>query len=278
MPSLPARLLASALRLGVRAISVSDQPGFTGKDGEASYVDAPRLVCGVSGRSRYRVRDRNGLGIVTLGPGGVLALAAGCWVTALPRRGSSTIGAVIHPKLLRLIARVANERTVVEVPSKEGSLHELASRLVHPWPGPEPQVAVGAMATLVLAECALLAQEAKEPTPNQEAWLAACAIIEDSCMRHLTRSEVASSVRVHPNHLARLFRRHGGCSFAQALRRARLTRAAGLLDDPHLKLDAVARLSGFSSASHLVRCWRLAHGCTPRRRQVGGSILGRLDH
>lgn len=177
---------------------------------------------------------------------------------------------------LRLVARIASKRTVGEVPLKDGGLRELASRLVHPWPGPEPQVAVGAIATLVLAECARLAEEAEEPSLNQEAWLAACAMIEESCARPLSRATVASSVGVHPNHLSRLFRRHGGGSFAQALRRARLTRAAALLNDPQLKLDAVARLSGFSSASHFVRSWRLAHGSTPRRHQRGKSNPGRL--
>lgn len=99
MTRLHARLLVSALRLGVRTIRVADKPGFTGKDGLASYVDAPRLVCCVSGQSRYHVRDGDGLCTVALEAGDVLALAAGCWVTALAhRRGCSTVGAVFYPK------------------------------------------------------------------------------------------------------------------------------------------------------------------------------------
>jgi transcriptional regulator GlxA family with amidase domain len=78
---------------------------------------------------------------------------------------------------------------------------------------------------------------------------------------------------VHPNHLARLFRRFGGTTFAQALRAARLQRAQALMDDPRLKLAAVARFSGFASASHLVRCYRLVHGRTPGRERAQGSSM-----
>ncbi len=271
VPSVVAR---RCLGHGVTAVVRALHPGFTGEYGIASYVDAPRLVACASGRPRYRIWHEGSAVVVTLAPGTVLAIAAGCWVTSLPRSGCATFGAVSYPRRLRLIARQGALRSESEMALGDDSLHLLCTRLAQPWDGPEAAVAERALATVVLAECLRCDGVGTQPEPGRAAWSAALAAIEEGCQGRLGRTAVAAAAGVHPNHLARLFRRFGGTTFAQALRAARLQRAQALMGDPRLKLAAVARLSGFASASHLVRCYRLAHGCTPGRVRGSASVEG----
>lgn len=265
---------ADLLRRGVGPVLRADQPGYSGDGGLASCLDAPRLVACLAGRPAYRLRREGGLATVRLAPGGILAIAPGCWVTALPRRRGATLGVICHPRHVRLLLRHGGQRLVGEAEPPDDALHHLCRRLTQAWDGPEPAAAERALAGAILAECARLA--VISGAPGRAAWLAARAAIEEGCGGRLTRATVAAAAGVHPNHLARLLRRHSGTTFAQALRTARLERAEALLADPGLKLAAVARRCGFASASHLVRRYRLARGRTPgrERRRGSGTLRG----
>lgn len=74
--------------------------------------------------------------------------------------------------------------------------------------------------------------------------------------------DLARAAGVHPVHLARAYRRHFGCGPAEALRRQRLARAAGLLSRP-LSLAQIAADSGFADQSHMTRAFRRHYGVTP---------------
>jgi AraC family transcriptional regulator len=98
--------------------------------------------------------------------------------------------------------------------------------------------------------------------------------------------ETALAVGVHPVHLARVFRRHLGCSVAGYVRRLRLERAATLLSLERSPISAVAHSCGFADQSHLTRALRRETGLTPAtfrrlaiRRDVasvqdGGGLRG----
>ena len=74
--------------------------------------------------------------------------------------------------------------------------------------------------------------------------------------------------------LTRQFRAATGMSVKQFATRARLARAADLLRDPGLTLEAVAARCGFADARQLRRLWRAAHGeplSAQRRRPAAAS-------
>jgi AraC family transcriptional regulator len=85
-------------------------------------------------------------------------------------------------------------------------------------------------------------------------------------MEHL-----AHEAGVHPVHVARVFRRHHGCTAASHVRRLRVAWAQEQLLRPGASLAAVALAAGFSDQSQFSRAFRQVVGVSParwRREQV----------
>jgi AraC family transcriptional regulator len=82
--------------------------------------------------------------------------------------------------------------------------------------------------------------------------------------------ELAHQAEVHPAYMARVFRRHYGCSPATYLRRCRMERAIGLLDDPGLTVAEVAASCGFFDQAHFTHAFRRAHRVTPSQYRALG--------
>ena len=73
----------------------------------------------------------------------------------------------------------------------------------------------------------------------------------------------SAALNVSEDHLGRLFKLHTGKSFRAYLREVRLSEAVHLLEHSDASIKAVAGLVGYSEASHFVRYFREATGCTP---------------
>ncbi|NIP79758.1 MAG: helix-turn-helix domain-containing protein [Gemmatimonadetes bacterium] len=76
-------------------------------------------------------------------------------------------------------------------------------------------------------------------------------------------ADLAAEVEIHPVHLARVFRRHHGCSPGEYLRRLRVRRACALLAETDESLAAVAYATGYADQSHFTRQLKRALGVTP---------------
>ena len=93
-------------------------------------------------------------------------------------------------------------------------------------------------------------------------------------IRHL-----ASTVGVHPTHLARAFRAFLGCTPGDLLRARRLELAAADLMDPGRELAQVALDSGFSDQAQFTKAFHRLYGVPPGvYRSLGGALArsGRL--
>jgi AraC family transcriptional regulator len=75
--------------------------------------------------------------------------------------------------------------------------------------------------------------------------------------------DLAAAAGVHPVYLARVFRRHFGCSLTAYLRQLRVRAAAAALADEPDGIAAVAGGSGFADQSHLCRSFRAVLGVAP---------------
>lgn len=73
----------------------------------------------------------------------------------------------------------------------------------------------------------------------------------------LSLSNVAEVVGVHPTHLAKMFRRHYGCTIGEYIRMLRLDYAAKLLAQPNKTLSAIALVAGFYDQSHFAHFFKL---------------------
>ena len=88
-------------------------------------------------------------------------------------------------------------------------------------------------------------------------------VIEERCAQPLTIRDVAKAVHCSPSALRSYFQTTRRSSPREHLQQVRLGRAIGFLRTSNLKLDAVAELCGYDSASHLTRCVKKAMGKTP---------------
>jgi AraC family transcriptional regulator len=82
----------------------------------------------------------------------------------------------------------------------------------------------------------------------------------DDCV---SLSQLANAVRVHPTHLARVFRAHHGVSVGEYGRRVRVEWAAAELARGDTALALIATRAGFADQSHFTRVFRHHIGTTP---------------
>jgi len=88
-------------------------------------------------------------------------------------------------------------------------------------------------------------------------------VIHEQFLESLSLSSVAELVGVHPAHLAKMFRRHYGCTLGDYVRRLRLDYAAQLLARSEKTLSAIAVAAGFYDQSHFAHLFKLRFGVTP---------------
>jgi AraC family transcriptional regulator len=105
---------------------------------------------------------------------------------------------------------------------------------------------------------------ARSPSPPRWLALAAEAAADVATDSGATIAGIAQEVGVHPVHLARMYRRHFGCTPGEALRRHRVSLAAGLLSRRQ-GLAEIALDAGFADQSHMTRAFRREYGTTPAR-------------
>lgn len=105
------------------------------------------------------------------------------------------------------------------------------------------------------------------------AWLKrAYELINDRRAEEISVAEIASTVGVHPLHLARTFRKFFNCSPGEYLRNCRIELASNLLLGSEKTLVEIALISGFGDQSQFTRSFKQHTGVTPGKfREVHKS-------
>ena len=94
-------------------------------------------------------------------------------------------------------------------------------------------------------------------------WLARVeARLRDACVEPASLRTLAEVAGVHPVHVARVFRRHHGCTMREHLHRLRVLEASRRIA-AGAPLAEVALASGFCDQSHLTHVFRAVTGMTP---------------
>ena len=88
--------------------------------------------------------------------------------------------------------------------------------------------------------------------------------IETNFSSDLTAQALSEKVFVSPQYLSRLFRRFFSCSVYEYLTMHRINKAKELLlVNSYLKVQDIARMTGFSDTSHFISMFKKATGMTP---------------
>jgi AraC family transcriptional regulator len=117
-------------------------------------------------------------------------------------------------------------------------------------------------------ELLVRAARARSPPPERRPppWLARIEeLLRIQFVRPPSMEVLAEEAGVHPVHVARVFRRHHGCTAASHVRRLRVAWAQEQLLRPGASLADVALAAGFSDQSQFSRAFRQVVGTSPAR-------------
>jgi AraC family transcriptional regulator len=123
---------------------------------------------------------------------------------------------------------------------------------------------------LVLEMLVETTREAARLERDQPRWLrVARDLVHDEFSQTLSLSSVAEVVGVHPAHLAKMFRRHYGCTVGGIHSNVAVGLCRKALAQPNKTLSAIALGAGFYDQSHFARLFKLRFGITPGDFQAG---------
>jgi AraC family transcriptional regulator len=108
-------------------------------------------------------------------------------------------------------------------------------------------------------------EEGARPVTKPPAWALTAyeAIMERSTEARLEVRHIAADIKMHPVHLARVFRECWGCTPGELIRWRRVDRAADLLRHSNKSSAEIAAMVGFVDQSHMNRAFRLTFGIAP---------------
>ncbi len=99
---------------------------------------------------------------------------------------------------------------------------------------------------------------------NHPDWLVRIKEEIDDCFTESIRVQaLAEDAGVHPVHLARVFRKHYGCSVKEYVQHLRLQQALDRLGSSSAPLSQIAYTQGFSDQAHFCRQLKKQLQCTP---------------
>jgi AraC family transcriptional regulator len=105
---------------------------------------------------------------------------------------------------------------------------------------------------------------------NRPQWLRqAKEVLHEQFAESLTLTGVAAQVGVHAAHLAKMFRKHYGCTLGDYVRRLRLDYASRLLARSENTLSAIALAAGFYDQAHFAHLFKFRFGITPGAFRAG---------
>ena len=111
---------------------------------------------------------------------------------------------------------------------------------------------------------------AREPTPEtwpravEDAWKHIHQRLEEAPDAAISLRELARAAHATPEHFCRVWKAATGWTPMQAVRLARLDKAAVLLARSNYNIGEIARMCGFASAFHFSRVFKEAFAQTPR--------------
>src|SRR5688572_5173254 len=128
-----------------------------------------------------------------------------------------------------------------------------------------PLVIEGGLLEIIAAASRLSFRETARTPP---AWLkTASEMLREQFAEHLTLSEMAKSVGVHPAYLATAFRKYYACSVGGYIRRLRIEYASKEIASSDEPITNIALRAGFADHSHLSKTFKRLTGLTPSQHR-----------
>lgn len=282
---LTARLLQSGIPAGVAVAQQAKKERLA-----EPLLNYPRLSVCLTRQADYGVARDGGMQEIRLYRHQALFHAPGCHSYALDPAAYISLGVVFHEQMtLYLLAkkrpawpndsghRFICQHQVSAVLDDDG--RAICRAVVHAAHRPREDAYLCSLIRLLLIRAHELLDEAPPQAMASSSrglfsWQAACHFIQEHHRQPIGRQDVAEFLRMHPNHVSRLFKQFGSRTFNQYLTDVRLKRAMELLRDPCRSVSEVAYLSGFSSPNYFVWSYRRAFGRSPGQDRLSRGVSG----
>jgi AraC-like DNA-binding protein len=254
------------------------EAGHFGMPANASLLGYPRIIICLKGTAHFLMQSGMRAEEVRIGVREGIFIAPNRWILAAPHKQYTCLGVIFYPDFTRFyLSRGEGKHPTALVPKVietcivPASLSEERRSLLRLLSSPGPELGSdrffdSILACLVLCSRDLLVRNSDPQRGKAHfTWQAACHYIAENLDLAVSRKELAAHLRIHPNHVSRLFTEFCGQSFSLYVQSQRLARARILMDDARLNISEVARLSGFSSTNYFIRIFREHYGTTPTK-------------
>jgi len=268
-PSFPCRVLVHA------------QQGRLPGAGIHSRVPAPRLLVCTNHVACYRLPADPGGTDIDLAAGEALLLGANSPIANISRHAYESLGIILYPDSLRLYGirhapddqddtpdplRLQHHNYVHSAPLNEDGQRLLACALnAGAFPADSTYRRHLITGLLTQVQISLAQQSTPEKGKAGRTFRALVQHVEAHLTEPINRDLLARALRLHPNHVSRLFSRFTNGTFLEFLRNSRLDLAECHLRAGELNVAETAFACGFGSSSALIRAFRSRYEVTPGR-------------
>jgi AraC-like DNA-binding protein len=237
-------------------------------------VPFSRLEIPLNGSYENQIARNGGVETVRLRPGSALFAGPHCWnfprwqppveVMSLlfgkKQLGISIVSAT-GPQAAQLVANKFAMPTPVNGPIP----HILEAMLQLPSPA-EPCAPFAELTRALLLCVQQFVRESPAPDSGghgRQLFERVCGYLQGNFQNDVTRDSVARQFEISPNHLSRVFQRHGHMRFIDYLTHVRIARAKYLLCHYQFKVEDIAVRCGFRDAPYFCRVFKRLARATP---------------
>lgn len=242
--------------------------------GDISSTRVPRLSLPLSGRHPFDLHRGDGVETVRLAPGEALFMLPGAWRRALFDEERTHTAVVFEDTYIWFFAQHCGPMRPEQpqlcfhtatpiVPEGLDLLHALIAIARSGRNAAETVPLVRSLLRITLRQ--LDDSPAVHGDAGETLWKSMCAYIRDRYALPLDRESLATAFEVHPNHVSRLFKRHGNEGFNRFLVRTRLEKAIALLQRTALTIEDIALQCGFNDDNYFRFAFRRFFGASPGR-------------
>jgi len=237
-------------------------------------VTFPRLEIPLKGGYENRMEQDGVVKTVCLRPGSALFIPPNCWNYPTWERkvevmsllfGKKQLGvSVVSAKGPGTPQLVANKFSV-PAPVR-GPIPHILEAMLELYSVKEPAAAFSELARALMQCVQRLVHESPAPEAEdrgQTFFERVCIYLQGNYQNDITRDSVAHLFSVSPNHLSRVFHRHGHMTFIDYLTHVRIARSKFLLCNYNFKLEDVAVRCGFRDAAYFCRVFKRLTKTTP---------------
>jgi AraC-like DNA-binding protein len=254
-------------------------------------VTFPRLEIPLNGRYENQIEQDGKIATVSLKPGSALFVPPNCWNYPTWERKVEIMSLLFGKKQLGISIVLAKGPATPQLVANKfavpapmsGPIPHILEAMLELHSAKEPAEAFSELARALIRCVERLVHEspaAEAENRGQSFFERVCVYLQGNYQNDITRDSVAHLFAVSPNHLSRVFHRHGHMTFIDYLTHVRIARSKFLLCNYNFKLEDVAVRCGFRDAPYFCRVFKRLTRTTPveyRAKMLQHSATAEAD-